>query len=179
MGKPSLNAGANIKIKLELTSIKERKKNIFKNAFLLALYSIHFTKINLLHMDLKIRYEIEFPINSSPQLLYQYISTPSGLSEWFADNVNSRGEFFTFIWNDSEEKARLASKKSGEKVRFKWVDGNNKDTEYFFELNILVDEITKDVSLMVIDFAEKEELSEAKQLWENQILDLKHVIGSV
>ena len=130
-------------------------------------------------MDLKIRYEIEFPINSSPQLLYQYISTPSGLSEWFADNVNSRGEFFTFIWNDSEEKARLCSKKSGEKVKFKWVDDQNKDTEYFFELNILVDEITQDVSLMVIDFAEKEEVKEATQLWENQISDLKHVIGSV
>ncbi|TDD94456.1 START-like domain-containing protein [Flavobacterium cellulosilyticum] len=130
-------------------------------------------------MDPKIKYEIEFPINSSPQLLYQYISTPSGLSEWFADNVNSRGEFFTFIWDDSEEKARLCSKKSGEKVRFKWVDGNSKDTEYFFELNILVDEITKDVSLMVIDFAFKDEISEATLLWENQISDLKHVIGSV
>jgi uncharacterized protein YndB with AHSA1/START domain len=130
-------------------------------------------------MDSKIRYEIEFPINSSPQLLYQYISTPSGLSEWFADNVNSRGEFFTFIWNDSQEKARLASKKSGEKVKFKWVDDNNKDTEYFFELNILVDELTKDVSLMVIDFAYNDEVEEATQLWENQISDLKHVIGSV
>jgi len=130
-------------------------------------------------MDQKIRYEIEFPINSSPQLLYQYISTPSGLSEWFADNVNSRGEFFTFIWDDSEEKARLCSKKSGEKVRFKWVDSNNKDTDYFFELNILVDEITKDVSLMVIDFADKDEVNEATLLWENQVSDLKHVIGSV
>ena len=130
-------------------------------------------------MDSKIRYEIEFPINSSPQLLYQYISTPSGLSEWFANNVNSRGEFFTFIWDDSEEKARLSSKKTGEKVRFKWVDSNDKDTDYFFELNILVDEITKDVSLMVIDFADKDEVSEAKLLWENQISDLKHVIGSV
>jgi len=130
-------------------------------------------------MDSKIRYEIEFPINSSPQLLYQYISTPSGLSEWFADNVNSRGEFFTFIWNDSEEKARLCSKKSGEKVRFKWVDDNNKDTEFYFELHILVDEITKDVSLTVIDFADADEVSEAKLLWENQISDLKHVIGSV
>jgi uncharacterized protein YndB with AHSA1/START domain len=130
-------------------------------------------------MDSKIRYEIEFPINSSPQLLYQYISTPSGLSEWFADNVNSRGEFFTFIWNDSEEKARLCSKKSGEKVRFKWVDDNNKDTEFYFELHIIVDEITKDVSLTVTDFAYSEEVSEAKLLWENQISDLKHVIGSV
>ena len=130
-------------------------------------------------MDQKVRYEIEFPINSSPQLLYQYISTPSGLSEWFADNVNSRGEFFTFIWNDSQERARLASKKSGEKVKFKWVDENSKDTEYFFELHILVDELTKDVSLMVVDFANKDELNEATLLWENQISDLKHLIGSV
>jgi uncharacterized protein YndB with AHSA1/START domain len=130
-------------------------------------------------MDQKIRYEIEFPINSSPQLLYQYISTPSGLSEWFADNVNSRGEFFTFIWDDSQEKARLASKKSGEKIKFKWIDDNGKDTDYFFEIHILEDEITKDVSLLIIDFALEDELGEAKQLWENQISDLKHLIGSV
>ena len=62
-------------------------------------------------MEEKIKFEMEFPIHASPQLLFQYISTPSGLSEWFADNVNSRGEVFTFIWNDSEEKAKLLSKK--------------------------------------------------------------------
>jgi len=130
-------------------------------------------------MNLKSRYELEFPINSSPQLLYQYISTPSGLSEWFADNVNSRGEYFTFIWDDSEEIARLSSKKTGEKIKFRWIDENKKDTDYFFELRILEDEITKDVSLMVVDFAHADELDEAKLLWENQISDLKHVIGSV
>jgi len=130
-------------------------------------------------MDEKIKYELEFPITSSPQLLYQYISTPSGLSEWFADNVNSRGEFFTFIWDDSEEKARMSSKKSGEKVKFRWVDTENNDSDYYFELRILVDEITKDVSLMVVDFAEEDDIAESKQLWENQISDLKHVLGSV
>lgn len=135
--------------------------------------------LKIMRMDVKVRYEMEFPVNSSPQLLYQYISTPSGLSEWFADNVNSRGEYFTFIWNDSEEKARLSSKKSGEKVKFRWVDDNDKDTDFYFELRILEDEITKDVSLMVIDYAEEEELDEARLLWENQISDLKHVIGSV
>ena len=129
-------------------------------------------------MENKIRYELEFPINSSPQLLYQYISTPSGLQEWFADNVNSRGEFFTFIWDDAEENARLASKKTGEKIKFKWIDEEKKDTEYYFELRILEDEITKDVSLMVVDFAYEDELLEAKLLWENQFSDLKHVIGS-
>ncbi|MBC7440406.1 MAG: SRPBCC domain-containing protein, partial [Flavobacterium sp.] len=63
-------------------------------------------------MELKIRYEIEFPINSSPALLYQYISTPSGLSVWFSDNVDSRGEHYTYIWDDSEEKARVTAKKT-------------------------------------------------------------------
>ncbi|HLF53525.1 START-like domain-containing protein [Flavobacterium sp.] len=127
----------------------------------------------------KIKYELEFPLNSSPQLLFQYISTPSGLSEWFADNVNSRGEFFTFIWDGSEEKARLSSKKTGEKVKFRWIDDNNKDTDFYFELRILEDEITKDVSLMVTDYAIEGDLDEARLLWENQISDLKHVIGSV
>ena len=130
-------------------------------------------------MENKIRYELEFPLNSSPQLLYQYISTPSGLQEWFADNVNSRGEFFTFIWDDTEENARLASKKTGEKVKFKWVDESKTDTDYYFELRILEDEITKDVSLMVVDFALEEDLEQAKLLWENQVSDLKHVIGSI
>jgi len=130
-------------------------------------------------MDLKIRYEIEFPINSSPQLLYQYISTPSGLSEWFANNVNSRGEFFTFIWDDSEEKAKLMSKKSDERIKFKWLNEDDSESDYFFEIKLMVDEITKDVSLLVIDFADKDEVNEATLLWENQVSDLKHVIGSV
>ena len=130
-------------------------------------------------MRVKVKYELEFPIQSSPQLLYQYISTPSGLSEWFADNVNSRGEFFTFIWDGSEEKARLTARKSDEKVKFRWIDEDNKDTDYFFELRILEDEITKDVSLMVTDFAFEEDFDEVKLLWESQISDLKHVIGSV
>ena len=111
--------------------------------------------------------------------LYQYIITPSGLSEWFSDNVNSRGEYYTFIWDDSEENAKLVSKKTGEKVKFKWLDENGKDTEYYFELKIQVDEITNDVSLIVVDFSEEDELAENKLLWESLVSNLKHVIGSV
>lgn len=130
-------------------------------------------------MKPKVKYELEFPIHSSPQLLYQYIITPSGLSEWFSDNVNSRGEYYTFIWDDSEENAKLVSKKTGEKVKFKWLDEDGKDTEYYFELKIQVDEITNDVSLIVVDFSEENELPENKLLWESLVSDLKHVIGSV
>ena len=130
-------------------------------------------------MQDKVKFEMEFPIHASPQLLYQYLSTPSGLSEWFADNVNSRGELFTFIWDDSEEQAKLITKKSGERIKFKWVNnGDESDNSIFFEMRIQVDEITKDVSIMVTDFAEEDEMDEAKMLWENQISDLKQVLGS-
>ena len=129
-------------------------------------------------MDEKIKFEMEFPIHASPQLLFQYLSTPSGLSEWFADNVNSRGEVFTFIWNDAEEKARLLSKKTGERIKFRWLDDEEDGESYYFELKIQVDDITKDVSLIITDFGYDDEMDEAKMLWENQISDLKQVLGS-
>ena len=103
--------------------------------------------------------------------------SPSGLSEWFADNVNSRGELFTFIWDDSEEQAKLLNKKNAERVKFKWLNGDE-DTSIFFEIRIQVDEITKDVSLIIVDFAEDDEIDESKMLWENQISSLKQVLGS-
>mgnify|MGYP000598205046 FL=1 len=127
-------------------------------------------------MNTKVKFELEFPIQASPQLLYQYISTPSGLSEWFADNVNSRGELFTFIWDDSEEQAKLLTKKNGERVKFKWLESDNDQS--YFEIRIQVDGITKDVSLMITDFAEEDEVEETKMLWDNQISDLKQILGS-
>ena len=127
-------------------------------------------------MSDRIKFEMEFPIKVSQRLLFQYLSTPSGLSEWFADNVNSRGENFIFIWDDSEEVANLVSKKLPEKIKFQWED--DKDTDYFFELRIQFDEITKDVSLIVTDFAEEDEVEESKMLWTNQVFDLKKVLGS-
>ena len=67
-------------------------------------------------MSKKVSFSIEYYIQASPQLLFQYLSTPSGLSEWFADNVNSRGEIYTFIWDGSEEVAKLIQIKANEKV---------------------------------------------------------------
>ncbi len=127
-------------------------------------------------MSDKVKFEMEIVVQASPSLLYQYMATPSGMSEWFADNVNSRGEFYTFIWDGSEEKAELLAKKTDERIRFRWVE--EEDEAAYFELRIQVDEITKDVSLIITDFAEEGEEDEGKMFWENQISELKQVIGS-
>ncbi len=127
-------------------------------------------------MSDKIKFEVEFPIHASPQMLFQYFGTPSGLSEWFADNVNSRGELYTFIWDGTEEEAKVLQVKPQEKIRFKWLE--DEDDKSFFEFRIEVDEITKDVSLIITDFAHEDEVEESKMFWENQIDELKHTIGA-
>lgn len=124
----------------------------------------------------KTKFEIEVPIHASPSLLYQYLSSPSNLQEWFADNVNSRGKIFSFIWDGEEEKAEVLLKRSDERIKFKWLESEDDDT--YFEFRIIVDALTKDVSLFITDFADEDEVEETKQLWENQIDDLKHTIGA-
>ncbi len=126
----------------------------------------------------KIKFELEFPIHSSPAFLYQYLSTPDGLSEWFADNVNSRSDVFTFIWDDSEEQAQRIGYRTNEKIRYKWLSDEEGDEDIYFEFRIEVDALTKDVSLMVTDFADEDEVEESKMFWENQIAELKHTIGA-
>ena len=121
-------------------------------------------------------FQIEFPIRSSLRILFNQISTPSGLSEWFADNVNLNGKNYTFFWDRDEQEAELLSKKNNQSIKFRWTD-EPKDT--FFELKIVIDDITQDISLIITDFAEDEEdEEEAKLLWNKQIEKLRQSIGS-
>ena len=109
-------------------------------------------------------------------MLYTYFATPAGLEEWFADKVNSRGKLVSFIWDEVEEKAAVLSHKNDERIKYKWEESDGDET--YFEFRIQVDAITKDVSLMVTDFADDDEVEEARMLWENQIDELKHTIGA-
>lgn len=124
----------------------------------------------------KVKFQLEFNIHVSPQMLFQYISSPSGLSEWYANKVTENNGIFTFFWEDSEEKAKLVRKKLDEIVRFRWVDSSN---ETFFEMKIIVDELTDDVSLLITDFSELDTIEDTKMLWKNQIAELKHVLGAI
>ncbi|MBG39607.1 MAG: hypothetical protein CMP74_00045 [Flavobacteriales bacterium] len=123
-----------------------------------------------------IKYTLEFPIKSSVSVLFNAVSTPDGLSEWFADNVNWSGNIYTFIWDDSEEEAELLKKINNQLIRFRWLE---EDEETFFEFKIEVDPVTNDVTLFVTDFAENEDEKEnSTNLWEAQVNALMKRIGS-
>ncbi len=108
-------------------------------------------------------------------MLYHYLTKPSGLSEWFSDDVNFRGRKYVFIWEDSQEEAEVISSKLNTYIKLRWLET---DDDTFFEFRIEIDDLTKDVSLIVTDFAEEDELEENKLLWETQIRSLLHTIGS-
>lgn len=127
-------------------------------------------------MPEKEHYRLEILVKSSTSILYNFLSTPSGLSEWFANNVNIKNDVYTFIWDGSEEQARLLTKKRGEYIRFQWLEDDG--TDYFFEFRIKTDALTKEVALIIQDHAEADEKEEAILLWESQISTLKHVLGS-
>ena len=125
----------------------------------------------------KKEFVIEYDFQSSPQLLFQYLSSPSGLSEWFSDDVNYRGEKYTFFWVSLKSMQEFYQK-NNEKIRFQWITEEDDEEDYFFEFKIEMDEITKDVSLIITDFSEEDELEEAKLLWDSLVSDLKQVLGS-
>ncbi len=124
---------------------------------------------------MKQKLKLEYTINSSPSVLYKQISTPSGLSEWFADDVNLKGNIFTFIWDGSEELAEMVSQKENKHIRFRWMEAEDRDT--FFEFKIHQHELTGDVALEITDFADEDDTDDARDLWDTQISKLKHTMG--
>ncbi len=120
--------------------------------------------------------ELEYTLNTSPGILFNRLATPSGLSEWFADNVNVKGKVYTFIWEGSEQKAEQILRKENKMVRYQWLDEGLEDI--WFEFEIIVDELTGDVALIITDHVEPGDKKDTNELWDQQVDVLKHGLGS-
>ncbi|CAI8261406.1 MAG: Uncharacterised protein [Bacteroidetes bacterium MED-G17] len=119
--------------------------------------------------------ELEFEVRSSPSVLFNYLSTPSGLVEWFCDDVNLKGkDKFIFIWEGEERVATLQRKVSGKYIKWSWDDEEESE---FFEFSINRDELTGDIALIITDFADEDEVEEMELLWESQVQDLRNALG--
>ena len=126
-------------------------------------------------MSKKVLYTLEYPVRCSPGILYDFLITPAGLQEWFADKVDERDGIFSFNWNGTEDKAELIDSEEDKFVRFRW-DYMTKDE--YFEWRIDKSEVTNQTILVVSDFAEKKEIKDQSQLWGYQVKELFHRLGS-
>lgn len=123
------------------------------------------------------RVELEFTINTTPHLLYNRLATPSGLAEWFADDVNLSGKVFTFIWEGTQLKAEIIEKKENKSIKFRWLKEGN-SLKNFFSFRIMVHELTSELTLQVVEqLDESEDIEEATSLWISQVGELKRILG--
>jgi uncharacterized protein YndB with AHSA1/START domain len=126
-------------------------------------------------MPKKVPYTLEYTVRCSPAILFEFLSTASGLQEWFADQVKVKENVFSFSWNGSVEKAAVVEKHPDELIRFHWTE--SPEGEYF-EFRIRKADVTNETVLLVTDYAEKKEIEDQSQLWDSQLKDLFHRIGN-
>ena len=126
-------------------------------------------------MSKKVLYTLEYPVRCSPGILFDFLITPAGLQEWFADKVDERDSIYSFSWNDTVDKAELLESEEEKFVKFRWL---HMPKEEYFEFRIEKSEVTNQTILIVKDFAEKKDIKDQSQLWEYQVKDLFHRLGS-
>jgi uncharacterized protein YndB with AHSA1/START domain len=126
-------------------------------------------------MSDKKKFNLEYEIKSSPRILYTFLNEPNGLAQWFADDVSIRDQVYTFTWDDEQQVAKLLIVKENKLVRFRWVDD---EPQYYFEMEIIQDELTNDVALSITDFAAEDTIGERKLIWDNQIAYLISTLGA-
>ena len=126
-------------------------------------------------MSKKQLYTLEYPVRCSPAILFEFLSNPSALQEWFADEVNEKDGVYSFGWDGSVDLADLVDKEQDKFIRYHW---QNSEEEEYFEFEIDKSEVTNQTILIIKDFAEKKEIKDQSQLWEYQIKELFHRLGS-
>ena len=124
----------------------------------------------------KTKFKIEYQLRSaSINILWNSISKPLGLAEWFADGVTVKDNEFVFSWEGHEQTALLVQTKTNSSVRFQWDEDS--DTEFYFELKIIMLEVTGNLALVITDFAELDEKEDLILLWDKQIEVLRRKTG--
>ncbi len=122
------------------------------------------------------KFTLEYGFRTTPRLLYTAISTPEGLSRWFADIVESDGDVFCFKWEGSEQRARLVSSRDNEFVQFMWLDDADRDE--CMEMRIQNEPVSSELALIVTDHAEDSDIDFSRRIWDAQIKKLQRLFNN-
>lgn len=127
----------------------------------------------------KFEYTGEFEFKASKKMLYPYLSTASGLAQWFADDVNiDEDKILTVIWDGEENKAKMVAHRTNSLVKIEFIPNDTDDDDpNFVEFKLDMNELTQAVFIRVTDYSEMDDLAELGELWENLMHNLKEIVG--
>jgi len=125
----------------------------------------------------KEKINIEYVLDKvSHMSLWNQLTTPLGLSAWFADSVSVKNNEYTFKWDKNYiQKARAVLVIPNIKIRYQWEEET--DTTAYFEFAIHTMELTKTTALQITDFVEPDDKTSSIELWDAQIDTLKRTLG--
>jgi len=124
----------------------------------------------------KEKFHIEYIFDKvSQRSLWNHLTTPPGLSAWFADDVIINDSLYTFKWDKTEERALVVSMKPETSIRYRWED--EEDESVYFEFIIHSIELTGGTALEITDFSEPADKSDSISLWDTQVEELKRTLG--
>ena len=131
----------------------------------------------------KNKFVADFQINTSRKIIYPYLSTASGLSQWFADDVTiNEDKVYNFVYDGEDHFARAVIMRSNHNVKFEFfdpqlaVDEEENDRSYI-EFRLDENELTQTFFLRVIDYSDAYSDEEQESIWEGLIGALKEIIG--
>ncbi len=128
----------------------------------------------------KNKFITEFEINASQKMLFPYLSTASGLAQWFADDVNiNEDKVYSFLWDGEDHRAIKAAQRANVSVKFEFLPetDEDKDDPNYIELKLNVNELTQSVFIQITDYSDLDDEEEQEDLWENIVYSLKQIIG--
>jgi len=131
-------------------------------------------------IQLKTRFVVEFPINASPKILFPYLATASGLSQWFCDDVRYvEGQRLNFIWDQENHYAEISGQRLNRAVRFVFLNDLRQsvtDANYL-EFTLDSSQVTDEVYLRVTDYSSAHDASEQGEMWEGLVAKLREQVG--
>jgi uncharacterized protein YndB with AHSA1/START domain len=128
----------------------------------------------------KTKFVREYPINASAKLLYPYLSTPGGLSQWFCDDVTvDSSKIYNFFWDGRNHFAEMTSYRMNRSVRFLFLNEKKMHSAdpAFVEFSIEASELTQEQFLKVMDYTNEEDIEELEELWDNLMQNLREIVG--
>ncbi len=125
---------------------------------------------------------IEYPLaTKSATIAWPLISEAVGLQKWMADYVDDGpDDTLVFKWGEAWTQQDVRESKllrivKNHYVRLRWLD-DNEENEYW-ELRLEKSELTGDVTLVITDYADEDDVENICQVWDDCMERLHNASG--
>ncbi len=128
----------------------------------------------------KFKFVAEYELRASPKVLFPYLSSAAGLSQWFCEKVNNLpDQKFDFYWDNEKHVAKQTAMRLNKNVKFEFLNSDEKgDENSYVEFKLDVSEFSNSTYLKVTEYSANTDETEQRDLWLGLMDGLREIVGS-